>query len=71
MTVFRCFTEKRPGFDTEAHALCERLRTEEGVSALTRVRLFCRYDVEGIDAQTYALARAGVFSEPACDAVYD
>ena len=71
MTVFRCYTEKRPGFDTEARALCDRLRNEEGVARLTRVRILCRYDVEGIDAQTYALARAGVFSEPACDMVYD
>ena len=69
--VYRCFTEKRPGFDVAAQALLRSLRQEEGIAALRGVRILCRYDVQGLDRQTYELARAGVFSEPACDAVYD
>ena len=69
--VYRCYTEKMPGFDGAAQALLQQLRGEEGVSALTDVRILCRYDVEGIDDETYALAKAGVFSEPAADYVYD
>ncbi len=68
--VYRCYTEKMPGFDGAAQALLQQLRGEEGVSALTDVRILCRYDVEGIDDETYALAKAGVFSEPAADYVY-
>ena len=38
---------------------------------LTGVRLFNRYDAEGIDEATYRAARSGVFSEPQCDLCYD
>ena len=69
--VYRCYTEKMPGFDVAARALLEQLRGEEGISALKDVRILCRYDVEGIDDETYELAKAGVFSEPAADYVYD
>ena len=69
--VYRCYTEKMPGFDVAARALLEQLRGEEGISALEDVRILCRYDVEGIDDETYVLAKAGVFSEPAADYVYD
>ena len=69
--VYRCYTEKMPGFDVAAQALCQQLRQEEGIQALEGVRILCRYDVQGIDEQTYELAKAGVFSEPAADYVYD
>ncbi len=69
--VYRCYTEKMPGFDVAAQALCQQLRQEEGIQALEGVRILCRYDVQGIDDQTYELAKAGVFSEPAADYVYD
>ena len=68
--VFRCYTEKRQGFDTEAKGLLSRLRTEEGIKGLQRVRILNRYDCQGIDEETYKMACAGVFSEPACDDVY-
>ena len=69
--VYRCYTEKMPGFDVAARGLLAQLRAEEGLSALTDVRILCRYDVEGIDDETYEMAKAGVFSEPAADFVYD
>ena len=69
--VYRCYTEKMPGFDVAAQALCQQLRQEEGIQTLEGVRILCRYDVQGIDEQTYELAKAGVFSEPAADYVYD
>lgn len=68
--VYRCFTEKRQGFDTEAVSLRNRFKNEEGVKGLERVRILNRYDCQGIDEETYKLACAGVFSEPACDQVY-
>jgi len=69
--VYRCFTEKMPGFDVAAKGVLSQLREEEGICALQNVRMLCRYDAQGIDDTTYALAKAGVFSEPACDFVYD
>ena len=69
--VFRCYTEKREGFDVEAKALLKDLTGTLGVSALTDLRLLNRYDVEGIDEKTYTAACAGVFSEPQCDICYD
>ena len=61
--VYRCFTEKLPGFDTAAKALFVQLKGEEGISSLEDVRILCRYDVSGIDDNTYSLAKEGVFSE--------
>ena len=69
--VFRCYTEKREGFDVEAKALLKDLTGTLGVTNLTDLRLLNRYDAEGIDEATYAAARSGVFSEPQCDVCYD
>ncbi len=69
--VYRCYTEKRAGFDVEAQALLKDLTGILGVTHLTGLRLLNRYDAEGIDEATYAAACAGVFSEPQCDNCYD
>ena len=69
--VFRCFVEKKPGFDGAARALCRELTEAVGVQGLTGLRVLNRYDVEGVTSQIYAAARTSVFSEPQVDAVYD
>lgn len=69
--VYRCYTEKRPGFDVEAKGLLAELRNNLGVTSLENVRIFNRYDTEGIDDADYALARVSIFSEPQCDDCYD
>ena len=69
--VFRCFVEKKPGFDGAARALCRELTEAVGVQGLTGLRVLNRYDVEGVTSQVYAAARTSVFSEPQVDAVYD
>ena len=71
MAVLRCFTEKKPGYDGDARALQRELTEILGVAGLTGVRIFCRYDMEGVDAETYRRARPVVFSEPPCDVCYD
>ena len=43
--VFRCFVEKKPGFDGAARALCRELTEQLGVRGLERVRVLNRYDV--------------------------
>ena len=47
--VYRIYVEKKPGFDGEAQGLCHELVDLLGIKALTGLRLFNRYDVEGID----------------------
>ena len=69
--VDRLFVEKKPGFDNEARALLKDARSFLGVINLTGLRLFNRYDVEGLDAALLAQARDSVFSEPQLDEVYD
>ena len=68
--VFRCFSVKKPGFDVEASKVLRDLREDLGILALTGVRIFNRYDVEGVSEQAYARGLTSVFSEPQCDDVY-
>ena len=69
--VYRCFAEKKPGFDGEALSTLGQLTEQLGITSLTGVRVLHRYDVEGVDNQVYSQARATVFSEPQVDFVYD
>ena len=71
MAVFRCFTEKREGFDGEARAVLNDLRGFLGICGLESVRVLCRYDVEGISESVYRAARETVFSEPQIDDIFD
>ena len=69
--VFRCFVEKRPGFQVEAESLLRDLREQLGIGSLTGLRLFRRYDAQGISREIYLRARDTVFSEPMVDYCYD
>ena len=69
--VFRCYVEKRPGFDVEAMGVMRELREQLGISALTGLRILNRYDVDGLDQAAWQAARDTVFSEPQCDAFYE
>ena len=69
--VYRCYAEKKPGFDVEAQGLLNELRTSLGITGLKGVRVLHRYDVEGVEEATYRAARTTVFSEPQVDEIYD
>ena len=69
--VFRCYVEKRPGFDVEAMGVMRELREQLGISALTGLRILNRYDVDRLDQAAWQAARDTVFSEPQCDAFYE
>ena len=69
--VYRIFVEKIPGFDVEAQSLCTELRENLSLKNLQSVRILNRYDVEGIDEETYQSSRFSVFAEAAVDVVYD
>ncbi len=67
--VHRIFVEKKPGFDGQAQRLLHELRDFLGLSGLVRVRLFNRYDIEGIDEDLLRACVPTVFSEPQSDVV--
>ena len=71
MSVYRCYSKKKEGFDVEAQGLCKQLREQLGIDALHTVEIMNRYDVEQIDRDVYERAKTIVFSEPQVDVVYD
>ena len=69
--VFRCYVEKKPGFDVEAQKVFHELRDQLGIQGLTGLRLLNRYDAEGLDYPVYLSAKNTVFAEPQVDEIYD
>ncbi len=69
--VYRVFVEKKPGLDVDARSLASDLREFLGISALERLRIINRYDVEDIDKALFDRCRATVFSEPQLDDATD
>lgn len=65
--VRRVFVEKKAGFDVEAVALAKDLRENLGLETLKQVRIFNRYDVEGIEEAQFLQFCEQVFAEPAVD----
>ena len=71
MSVYRCYSQKKPGFDVEAQGLCKALQEQLGVQGLKSVAILNRYDADQIDKAVYEQAKGIVFSEPQVDVVYD
>ncbi len=69
--VYTLFVEKKRGFANEAKSLLGDINSLLGITSLTDLRLFNRYDVENIDAELFEYAKKTVFSEPQLDNVYD
>lgn len=69
--VRRIYVEKQRGFDIEAQGLYEDLKENLHLKGLTSVRVINRYDIEGIDDDTFEAAKLTVFAEPAIDSFYD
>ena len=65
--VYRVYVEKKPGLDQEARALLNDARSLLGIESLTKVRLFNRYDAEGLSRELFDSAIRTVFSEPQLD----
>ena len=70
MGVYRCYSEKRNGFDIEARSLFRDLRDFLEIRGLEAVRMFFRYDIEGISESLFSSAIGTVFSEPQTDYCY-
>ncbi|MDR1262461.1 MAG: phosphoribosylformylglycinamidine synthase [Oscillospiraceae bacterium] len=68
--VNRIYVEKKPSFAVEAAQLLRDAREQLGLSGVTAVRVLNRYDVEGLDAETFASVAPLVFYEPPLDEAY-
>jgi len=69
--VYRVYVTKKPGLAPEAAALLSDCRSFLGLTGLTDVKLWNRYDAEGLDEALFDYAKATVFSEPQLDIVSD
>lgn len=65
--VYRIFVEKKKELANEARALLSDAKNILGISALTDVRIFNRYDAENITEELFDYAVKTVFSEPQLD----
>ncbi|MBR4795688.1 MAG: hypothetical protein IK050_04545, partial [Lachnospiraceae bacterium] len=71
MSVRRLYVEKKPEYAVAAHELISEIKNYLNISAVTRVRVLIRYDVENISDETYKKALKTVFSEPPVDDVIE
>lgn len=69
--IKRIFVEKKHGFDEEARKLQKEFTEFLGVSSIKKVRVFCRYDIEGLTDAELENAKYTVFSEKTVDILYD
>ena len=69
--VYRVLVEKKPGFDVHAQQLLTELTEIVGVKNIDSLRIFNRYDVEGVSEELFASTIPTVFSEPQSDTVYE
>ncbi len=67
--VYRVYVEKKKELANEAKALLSDARSLLGITSLTDVRIFNRYDVENITEELFEYAKKTVFSEPQLDIV--
>lgn len=67
--VRRIYVEKKEHLRLEAASLLNELRTVAGIPSLEGLRSINRYDVEGLDEETFQRAVYTVFSEPQVDDV--
>ena len=69
--VRRIYVQKKPGFDVEAKGIQEDLKENLQIKGLEQVVILNRYDVSGIDEESYNKAKTTVFSEPQVDKYFD
>ncbi|MCL2023289.1 MAG: phosphoribosylformylglycinamidine synthase [Oscillospiraceae bacterium] len=70
MSVLRIYSEKKRGFNVEAKALESDLRGTLGLD-IDSVRIFHRYDVQGLSPKQFSNAVTTIFSEPNVDKTYN
>ncbi|WP_084757865.1 phosphoribosylformylglycinamidine synthase [Defluviitalea phaphyphila] len=66
-SIKRIFVQKKPGFDIEAQNLYKDIKENLFIKELENVKILNRYDIDGIDDETYNKAKYTIFSEPPVD----
>ena len=65
--VYRVFVTKKPGLAPEETSLLADCRSSLGLTGLEKIRIWNRYDAEGLEEDLFRYARTTVFSEPQID----
>ena len=69
--VRRVYVEKKDAYAVRAKELQAEIKSYLGISAVDKVRVLIRYDIENISDDVYKRAVQTVFSEPPVDDVYE
>ena len=69
--IRRVIVEKKPEYAVEAQGLCNDIRYNLKINALTSVRILNCYDIENISENGYQQALNTVFGEPPIDTIYE
>ena len=67
--VFRVYVSKKAEFANEERSMLNDIRKNLGITNLEDIKIYNRYDVEGIDEETFQKTIKSVFSEPQVDDV--
>ncbi len=67
--MYRLYVERRPGFENEAKSYLSQINGFLGISSVTGVRYFNRYDIENVSDEVAKIAATRIFSEPQSDYV--
>ena len=65
--MYRLYVERRAGFENEARRYLSEINSFLGISSVTGVRYFNRYDVENVSDEVAKIAATRIFSEPQSD----
>ena len=68
--MYRLYVERRPGFENEAKSYLSQINGFLGISSVTGVRYFNRYDIENVTDEVAKVAAKRIFSEPQSDYVF-
>lgn len=69
--VKRIYVEKKQAYAVKAKELLGEIRNYLGITTVSRVRIFIRYDIENITEEVYRQALGTVFYEPPLDRLYE
>jgi len=67
--VYRVYVSKKEEFAGEDRSMFNDLKSSLGIKGLRKVKIYNRYDIEGVDKETFETAVASIFSEPQVDDV--
>ncbi len=69
--IIRIYVEKKSEYAFEEERIFEELKKTFNVTGLKNVRIFNRYDIDGVDHTTFEKVKCGIFSENPIDDVFE